>query len=231
MVEMKNKVQVLGIAFKKTIPIMTGYLFLGMAFGLLINEAGYGWQWALLSSLFIYSGTAQFLSVSFMVAQVPLVQVVLLTFVLSFRHFFYGLSMITKYKCTGVRKPYLIHTLSDETYALIVSTEVPEGIDEKEFYFGVTLLDQMYWVIGSLIGATIGAIVAVDLQGIDFSMTALFAVLVVEQWKSQRNHIPALLGFVLTILAVMIFGPDDFLIPVLLLLSLLLVLFRNKMEV
>lgn len=217
-------------AFPKTIPVMAGYIFLGTAFGLLMQDAGFGILWTMASSLFVYSGTAQFLGVSLLSAGTPLIQVAILTFILSFRHFFYGFSMISKYPEKGFMKGYLVHTLSDETYALIVGTDVPSDIKEHYFYFAISFLNQMYWVIGSVIGVTAGSLISVDLTGVDFAMTALFAVLFVEQWKNNQCHIPAIVGAAISLIMLVILGPDKFLIPTLIIVTILLILFRRKIE-
>lgn len=218
-------------AFPKTIPVMAGYIFLGFAFGLLMNDAGFGILWTLSSSLFIYSGTAQFLSVSLLANHASILQAALLTFVLSFRHFFYGLSLIPRYKDAGILKPLLIHTTSDETYAVLVGTEVPSEVEPCLYYFAVCILDQFYWVLGSVLGNTIGGVITIDLTGIDFAMTALFAVLVVEQWKNQKSHIPAISGFLISILAIRILGADNFIIPTLLAVSALLLILKERIEI
>ncbi len=216
--------------FPQTIPVLAGYLSLGIAFGILLQSAGYGPLWALGMSFIIYAGSAQFLCVELLAAGASLSQVALLTFLLNFRHFFYGLSMITRYQNTGKRKWYLIFGLTDETYALLTAAKIPENIDSKDFYTVITLMNHCYWVLGSVIGAAAGTFLPFDTTGIDFSMTALFAVLVVEQWKSHSRHLPALLGFGITILSLMIFGADNFLIPALLVLSATLLFLQPKTD-
>lgn len=216
--------------FPRTIPVMVGYLSLGIAFGLLLQSIGYGPVWALLMSLLIYAGSAQFLAVELLAAGATLTQVALLTFLLNFRHLFYGLSMIEKYRGTGIRKLYLIFGLTDETYALLTGYGAPEGLQEKDYYLAVTLMNQFYWVAGSVFGSVAGSIIPFDTTGIDFAMTALFAVLVVEQWKTNKNHIPALLGFAVTIAALFLFGADSFLIPTLIVLSVVLLWLQNSMN-
>lgn len=216
--------------FPRTIPVMVGYLSLGIAFGLLLQSIGYGPVWALLMSLLIYAGSAQFLAVELLAAGATLTQVALLTFLLNFRHLFYGLSMIEKYRGTGIRKLYLIFGLTDETYALLTGYGAPVGLGEKDYYLAVTLMNQFYWVAGSIFGSVAGSIIPFDTTGIDFAMTALFAVLVVEQWKTNKNHIPALLGFAVTIAALFLFGADSFLIPTLIVLSVVLLWLQNSMN-
>ena len=209
---------------------MAGYLSLGAAFGLLLQSAGYGPLWALLMSLFIYAGSAQFLAVELVAAGATLPQVALLTVLLNFRHLFYGLSMIEKYRGTGIKKIYLIFALTDETYALLTSNQVPEGIDDGNYYFAVTLTNHLYWILGTLLGSVAGSLIPFDTTGIDFAMTALFAVMVVEQWKTNRNHIPAVTGFVITVAALYIFGADNFLIPALIVMSAALLCMKGALE-
>lgn len=214
----------------RTIPVMAGYLSLGFAFGLMLRSIGYGPLWAFLMGLFIYAGSAQFLAVELLAAGASLPQVALLTLLLNFRHLFYGLSMVEKYRGTGIKKIYLIFGLTDETYALLTGYAPPEGMNDAEYYFAVTLMDQIYWVLGCVAGSVAGGIIPFDMTGIDFAMTALFAVLVVEQWKTHKNHIPALLGFAVTVAALLIFGPDNFLIPSLIVMSVVLLCLKGTLS-
>ena len=216
--------------FPQTIPVMAGYISLGIAFGLLLQSIGYGPVWAFLMSLFIYAGSAQFLAVELLAAGATLPHVALLTFLLNFRHLFYGLSMIEKYRETGIRKIYLIFGLTDETYALLTGYKTPEGLPDKSYFFAVTLMNHLYWISGCVIGAAAGSIIPFDTTGIDFVMTALFAVLVVEQWKTQKNHIPAISGFVITIAALYLFGADSFLIPALIVMSVVLMCMKSTLN-
>ena len=216
--------------FPQTIPVMAGYISLGIAFGLLLQSIGYGPIWAFLMSLFIYAGSAQFLAVELLAAGATLTHIALLTFLLNFRHLFYGLSMIEKYRSTGIGKIYLIFGLTDETYALLTGYKTPEGLSDKSYFFAVTLMNHLYWIFGSVIGSVAGSIIPFDLTGIDFAMTALFAVLVVEQWKTNKNHIPARSGFVITVAALFIFGADNFLIPALIVMSVALLFMKGTLS-
>ena len=216
--------------FPQTIPVMAGYISLGIAFGLLLQSIGYGPIWAFLMSLFIYAGSAQFLAVELLAAGATLTHIALLTFLLNFRHLFYGLSMIEKYRGTGIGKIYLIFGLTDETYALLTGYKTPEGLSDKSYFFAVTLMNHLYWIFGSVIGYVAGSIIPFDLTGIDFAMTALFAVLVVEQWKTNKNHIPAISGFVITVAALFIFGADNFLIPALIVMSVALLFMKGTLS-
>ena len=222
--------QIIKQVFPQTIPVMAGYISLGIAFGLLLQSKGYGPIWAFLMSLFIYAGSAQFLAVELLAAGATLIQVALLTFLLNFRHLFYGLSMIEKYRGTGIRKFYLIFGLTDETYALLTGYKTPDGLRDKDYYFAVTLMNQVYWVLGCVLGSVAGSMIPFDMTGIDFAMTALFAVLVVEQWKTHKAHLPAILGFVITTAALYIFGADSFLIPALIVMSVLLLCLKDTLK-
>lgn len=207
-----------------------GYIPLGFAFGIMLSEAGYNPVWAFFMAIFIFAGTGQFLAVELLAVGADLYQVVILTFLINFRHFFYGLSMIPKYKGTGIRKLYLMFGLTDETYALLTSTKVPDGMEKADFYFAITLLNHCYWIAGCVLGATVGSLVNINFEGIDFVMTALFAVLVVEQWKSHKLHFPAILGFAVPVIALVLLGPDNFLIPTLIVISAALLCLQKPLE-
>ena len=217
-------------ALPLTIPVMMGYLSLGIAFGLMLHAAGYGVLWAGAMSLIIYAGSAQILGVSLLAAGVPLAQTALLTLILNLRHLVYGLSMLEKFRGMGARKLYMIFSLTDETYALLSSAKVPEGVEEHDFYFTVSLLDQSYWVTGSVLGSLVGTALRFDTTGVDFAMTALFLVIAVSQWRGARSHLPALLGAGAALLGLLVFGAEDMLPPALAVIIIALVLLRPRLE-
>ena len=202
-------------ALPATVPVMLGFLTLGVAYGLLMDAAGYGVLWTFLMSLIVYAGSAQFLGIQFLTTAVPLGQVALMTLILNFRHMVYGLTMLEKYRGMGKRKLYMIFSLPDETYALLSSTRPPEGVEPHDYYFAVALLNHIYWVAGSVLGGLLGAALTINTQGADFAMTALFVVIAVDQWEEIKNRLPALLGFGATLLSLLVLGPDRFLIPAL----------------
>ena len=171
-------------AFKQSVPIMAGYIVLGMGFGVLLESKGYGVLWAIAMSVFIYAGSMQYVAINLITGGASLIATALMTLMVNARHLFYGISMLDKYKDTGKYKPYLIFALTDETYSLVCSGTIPEGVDRNKYYFLVSLFDQIYWVIGSVIGSVVGSVLNFNTAGIDFSMTALFLVVFVEQWKS-----------------------------------------------
>lgn len=202
-------------AFRQSIPVMLGYIFLGIAFGLLLQNAGYSFWWAFLISVVVYAGSMQFVLVSLLAGGAGLIYTALMTLFINGRHIFYGLSFVEKYKKMGRAYPYMVFSLTDETYSVLCGTKVPEGMDEDKVFFWISLLDQSYWVLGSVLGALVGSQITFDSTGIDFSMTALFIVIVVEQWQEQRTHIPAVLGALCGILWLLLLGPDRFILPVL----------------
>ena len=218
-------------AFTATIPVMTGYLVLAIGFGILLKTKGYGVGWSIAMSGFIYAGSMQYLAIDLLSGGASLLTTAFTTFMVNARHLFYGISMIDRYKDAGKKKPYLIFALTDETYSLVCSEESVKGIDNpKEYYFLVSLFNQSYWVAGSIIGSLLGNIIPFDVEGIDFALTALFVTIFVEQWLTTKNHYPALTGLFVSGLFLESFGPDKFLIPSMIMIVVLLLLNRKKME-
>ena len=212
-------------AFLHTIPVMTGYLFLGFGFGIILQQNGYGVLWALAMSLFIYAGSMQYVGVELLTGGVSLLTAAVTTLMVNARHLFYGISMVDAYKGTGKRKPYLIFALTDETFSL-VSQGAPEKVDRVGYYFLVSLLNQCYWVVGSMLGSLTGKL-PVDFTGIDFALTALFITIFVEQWLTTRNHFPALVGVLSAGACLIVFGADGFLIPTMAIIAAILILCRK----
>ena len=200
-------------AFPHTLPVMAGYLFLGMGFGILLESNGYSFIWAFFMSIFIYAGSMQYVAIDLLASGASLISTAIMTLMIQVRHLFYGLSIIDKYKDTGKKKLLLIHELTDETYSVVCSGGVPEGVDRKKYYFCVSLLNQLYWIAGGVAGALLGSVLPFDTTGIDFSMTALFLVVMTEQWKASRDHTPALVGLGVSLVCLLVFGSSDFLIP------------------
>ena len=185
----------LAAAFPATLPVLLGYLAIGIAFGLMLEAIGYNFIWAFFMSLTVYAGSGQYLGVSLLAASAALGEVALMTLLINFRHLVYGLSMLEKFRGMGIRKLYMIFSLTDETYALLASAQAPVGVDPHNYYFSIAILDHCYWVVGSIIGGMLGAALPINTQGIDFAMTALFVVIAVDQWKSYKSHLPALKQF------------------------------------
>jgi 4-azaleucine resistance transporter AzlC len=218
-------------AFKASLPVMGGYLMLGMGFGILLDSAGYGLPWAFCMSLFIFAGSMQYALVPMMAGGASLLTVALSTFVINFRHIFYGLSMIDRYKGAGRKKPYLIFALTDETYSLVsVGNDDMEKKDYLSYCFWLSLMDHSYWVAGSVLGSLLGDFLPFDTEGVDFVLTALFIAILVQQWTESKDKRPALIGLGVTLLCRMVFGAANFLIPSMLLMTLALFLIRPKEE-
>ncbi len=216
--------------FLATIPVMTGYVVLGMGFGILLKAKGYGVGWAIAMSVFIYAGSMQYLTVSLLSSGASLIAAALTTLMVNARHLFYGISMLEKYKGAGAKKPYMIFALTDETYSLVCSEY--EGTEEErhQYYFTVSLMNQSYWIIGSVIGAFLGTVIPFSVEGIDFALTALFVTIFVEQWLSKKDHGPALIGVGVSVLCVLVFGAEHFLIPAMCLITAALAIFRKVTE-
>ena len=218
-------------AFIKSLPVMAGYVVLAIGFGILMKEAGYGLFWTFLMSFTIYAGSMQFVAVSLLSSGASLISAGLTTLMVNARHLFYGVSMIEKYKNAGKKKPYLIFALTDETYSLLCGDDYPEGEDKHWYSFFVSLFNQSYWVLGSVIGSILGSLITFNTAGIDFSMTALFVTVFVEQWLTTKNHLPAIAGLLCSLGCLLIFGPDGFLIPTMISITIVLSLCKNVMDV
>ena len=216
-------------AFPATIPVLTGYLCIGMAYGLLMANAGYGVFWALLLSLLCYAGSMEFVAVSLLTAGFDPVQALLMALMINARHAFYGLSMLEKYRGPGWARPVLIFSLTDETFSLVSTLEPPDGVTRRDFYFWISLLDYLYWQMGSVLGALIGGLLPFDTTGLDFALTALFIVLFLEQWRKRENRPAALIGLGCTAVSLAVVGADRLVIPAMVLILAVLLGGRNKL--
>lgn len=217
-------------AFPKTIPIIPGYVFMGIAFGILFVNLGYAWYWPMLMALIIYSGIAQFVSVNMLVPGINLFNTFLFQLALNARHLFYGISMLERFKPLGKLRPYTIFALTDETYSLFCSAHPPKDVSIKYYLFFIALLDQSYWVLGCFLGGVAGSFITFNTTGIDFSMTALFITIIIDQRKETKDHIPVFCGFGASLLCLLLLGADNFIIPSLLAITLCLLLFRRRIE-
>lgn len=216
-------------AFPATIPVLTGYLCIGMAYGLLMANAGYGVFWALLLSLLCYAGSMEFVAVSLLTAGFDPVQALLMALMINARHAFYGLSMLEKYRGTGWARPFLIFSLTDETFSLVSTLEPLDGVTRRDFYFWISLLDYLYWQMGSVLGALIGGLLPFDTTGLDFALTALFIVLFLEQWRKRENRPAALIGLGCTAVSLAVVGADRLVIPAMVLILAVLLGGGNKL--
>ena len=216
-------------AFARTLPIMAGYLVLGLGFGVLLQSKGYGVGWSLAMSTLIYAGSMQYVAIDLLAGGASLISAAIMTLMVNARHLFYGISMLERYKDTGAAKPYLIFALTDETYSLLCSVKTPEGIDAGDMRFWIAMLDHSYWILGGVLGTIIGGILPFDTTGIDFAMTSLFTVIFVEQWQSTKCHIPALMGLAAAAVSLAILGPDNFILPAMLAICVMLVAMRGRL--
>lgn len=217
-------------AFPYTIPVLTGYLFIGIAFGVMFAEKGYSFLWAMLMSILVYAGSGQYLAVNFFVPGISFLQVIFMTLMVNIRHVFYGISLLDKFNHMGKKRWYMIFGLTDETYSLLCTTKVPEGVEEEKFLFAISIMNQSYWVIGSAIGGLAGTLLPFNSVGIDFAMTALFVVIFIEQWMEKENRIPEIIGVAAAFICLQIFGTAQFVLPSMLLIIMILFLSRTKLE-
>ena len=215
-------------AFIASIPVMMGYIVLGMAFGMLLESEGYSFLYALAMSVFIYAGSMQFVAINLLTSGATVINTIIMTLLINARHLVYGLSMIKKFEDMGKLKPYMIFSLTDETYSLLVSAKTPEGCSQKYYLFFISLFDQCYWILGSLAGSIIGSLLTINTTGLDFAMTALFVVIVVEQYLSSDKHIYTYLGFFISIACLIIFGSEAFIIPSMIGIVLVLLMMYKK---
>ena len=221
------KADIIRQAFRKTLPVLAGYTVLGIGFGILLRKAGYGVPWALAMSIAIYAGSMQYVGVSLLAGGASMLTTLLTTFMVNARHLFYSISMIDRYKGAGRYKPYLIFALTDETYALLCDGHAPSAETAHCYRFWVSLFNHCYWILGCLLGSLLGTVIPFSMAGIEFSMTALFLASFTEQWIQEKNHLPAVTGVVVTLISLILFGPEHFLIPAMLVITLVLSLVRN----
>ena len=226
----KKYSRALAAAFPHTIPIMAGFLFLGITYGIYMNVSGFGIVYTLLMSLFVFAGSMQFVGVDLMLNGFDPVQAFLMTLMINARHIFYGLAMLEKYRVPGAKKLYLIFGMCDESFSINCSAEPPEGVDRSLFMLFVTLLDQIYWVAGSVLGGLFGMLLKFNTEGLDFVMTAMFVVIFLENWLKEKSHYTSLVGLGVSVACLLLFGPDNFMIPAMLAILGLLTLLRRPIE-
>ena len=217
-------------AFPKTVPIFTGFFFVGMTYGIYMNVSGFPFVYPLLMSMTIFAGSAEFVTAELLLGTFAPLQAFLMTFMLNARHLFYGISMLDKFKGTGLKKVYLIYGMCDETFSVNYSAEIPQGVDKGWFMFFVTLLDQIYWVASATLGGIFGSLIRFDTKGIDFVMTAMFAVIFTEQWQKDKNHVSALLGLGIPLVFLCVLGADGFIVPSMAAIIAALMLLRKPLE-
>ena len=214
-------------AFVKSIPIFCSYVFVSMAYGMMMASAGFPWYDSLLVSLTVYTGAFQFVLITFLSSGASLITIALTALLMNSRQSFYSITFLKEFKQMGRRKLYMIHTMTDETYAVNCTLDLPKK-EKEDTMFLVALFSRCYWIVGSVLGGILGQIVPFDLTGLDFCMTALFLIIFIDQWEKAEKHTPALTGLGIGILCLLIFGENRFMLPALLIVSALLLLFQRK---
>ena len=224
------KTKALRAAFPHTIPIMTGFLFLGASYGIYMNVSGFEFWYPMITSMLIFAGSVEFVTVNLLLGAFNPLQAFLLALMINARHIFYGISMLDKYRGTGLKKFYLIYGMCDESFSVNYTAEIPEDVDKGWFMFFVNLLNQIYWVAGATIGGILGGVIAFNTNGIEFVMTAMFVVIFLEQWLKEKNHIPSILGLVISVVCLILFGADKFIIPSMAAMLIILTLLRKVLD-
>ena len=220
----------LKVAFPCTIPIMTGFIFLGTAYGIYMNASGFSFVYPLFMSMLIYGGSLEFVAVEMLLSPFAPLQVFIMALLIQARHLFYGLSMLDKFKGTGWKKFYLIYGMCDETFSVNYTADIPEDVDRGWFMFFVTLLNQFYWVASATTGGIIGSLLKINTDGISFVMTAMFVVIFMDQWLKENQHISSLIGLGVSLICLLIFGADSFMIPTMITIVVLLTVLRHRLE-
>ena len=217
-------------AFPHTIPIFAGFCFLGMTYGIYMKVSGFAFWYPMLMSLVIYGGSLEFVAVSMLLAPYAPMQAFLMTLMIQARHLFYGIAMLDKFRGMGWKKPYIIFGMCDETFSINCTAEIPEDVDRGWFYFFVTLLNQIYWVLGATAGGLVGGLIRFNTEGLDFVMTAMFVVIFLEQWRKEKRHDSAAVGMAASVVCLAIFGADNFLIPTMVCILAVLTALRRPLE-
>lgn len=217
-------------AFPHTIPIFAGFCFLGMTYGIYMKVSGFAFWYPMLMSLVIYGGSLKFVAVSMLLAPYAPMQAFLMTLMIQARHLFYGIALLDKFRGMAWKKPYLIFGMCDETFSINCTAEIPEDVDRGWFYFFVTLLNQIYWVLGATAGGLVGGLIRFNTEGLDFVMTAMFVVIFLEQWRKEKRHDSAAVGMAASVVCLAIFGADNFLIPTMVCILAVLTALRRPLE-
>lgn len=228
---MNNKyMKALKAAFPYTVPIFAGFWFIALTYGIYMNSEGFGFLYPCFMSMAIFAGSMEFVTVNLLLGQFDPIGALMLTLMVNARHLFYGISMLDKYRGTGLKKLYLIFGMCDESFSINYTAEIPEDIDRGWFMFFVTLLNQIYWVSGATLGGIFGSLIKFNTEGLDFVMTAMFVVIFMEQFLKEKNHIPSFLGLGVSLVCLIIFGADNFIIPSMIGILVILSAARVKLE-
>lgn len=224
------KRRALWAAFPHTVPILTGFLFLGMTYGVYMSSLGFSWIYPTLMALTIFAGSMEFVAANMLLGAFSPLQAFAMTLMVNARHLFYGLAMLDRFRGLGWKKLYLIFGMCDETFSVTCSVRAPEGVDEGWFMTFVTLLDQLYWVLGAALGGLCGMLLTLNTEGLDFVMTAMFVVIFLENWLKEENHTSSLLGLGLPLVCLVLFGAQSFILPSMAAILLALTALRGRLE-
>lgn len=227
----RNLTRAFKLTFPYTIPIFTGFLFLGFAYGVYMRSLGFSPIYPMVMCFTIFAGSLEFLAGNILLGAFNPLQAFLVGFAVNARHIFYGLSLLDKYKNAGKKKLYMIYALCDETFSVNVTLNDIEGVDKEDVYFAVTLLNQSYWVLGTYLGALFGGVLSINTQGLDFVMTALFIVIFLDYYFKNKQAFSSAMGFILSIASLLIFGKDNFIIPTMVSIVVILLAFRGKYDI
>ena len=212
------------------VPIFAGFWFLGLTYGIYMNVSGFSFWYPMLMSITIFAGSMEFVTVNLLLGAFNPLQAFVMALMINARHLFYGISMLDKYRGTGWKQCYLIFGMCDESFSINYTADIPEGVDKGWFMFFVTLLNQFYWFFGSTLGGVLGSFIHFNTEGLDFVLTALFVVIFLEQWLKDKDHTSSILGIVLSLLCLIAFGADDFMIPSMIAIAGVLTLLRKPLE-
>lgn len=218
-------------AFPFTIPILAGFWSLGMAYGLLMSKSGFSFLWPMLMAMTIFSGSVEFVAVGMLRGQFHPLQSFVIALLICARHLFYGISILDRFKGTGLKKFFLIYGMCDETFSINYTARIPAGIDRGWFMLWVTVLDYCYWVTGATAGALFGNILRFDSRGLDFVMTAMFVTIFTDNWLKEKNHRASVIGILLSLAALSAFGPESFVVPAMIMMLVCFMGLRSKLEI
>lgn len=224
------KAKALKAAFPSTIPIMTGFLFLGLSYGIYMNSCGFSFLYPMFMSMTIFAGSMEFVTCNMLLGAFAPFQAFDMTLMVNARHIFYGISMLDRFKGLGPKKIYLIFGMCDETFSVNYTANIPDDVDKGDFMFFVTLLNQFYWVFGATLGGLLGSLIKFNTKGIDFVMVAMFVVIFLEQWLKDKTHINSLIGLVISVVCLIIFKADNFILPSMICILAVLTLIRKPLE-
>ena len=219
--------EILKNAFIKSIPIMSSYLFVSMAYGIMMEEAGFKWYYSLFISMTVYTGAFQFLLITFLSSGASILTIALMAFLMNSRQVFYSLTFVDEFREMGKKMLYMIHTMTDETYAVNLTLD-SKGKEKEDTMFLIALLSRCYWMIGAVTGGILGQVIPFDLKGIDFCMTALFIIIFIDQWEKADNHLPALAGLAVALICLITIGERNFILSSLLIISGMLLVVRKR---